>query len=136
MALEACFETFFANETERLVEREDARDGSRVVVLMLAPEALSAHRIEAPMRRRLRPRAYGLPSAIGERNEGDAWNRRKTLLSSGHDGVEPPPIHLDRHRAQRDDCVDDREGPMLAGDASDLGKLAIEHPARRLSLGQ
>ena len=132
----ARLEPFVADEAQRLVERQDSRHGRRVVVRVGAPEALRSHRVEAPVHGGHRALLDHGPRAVREGDERHPGDRRETLLASGHDGIEPPVVHLQRHRAQGDDGVDDGEGAVLAREAGDLRQIGVEHPARGLALDE
>jgi hypothetical protein len=136
MSLVARAETLGAHEAQSLVEGEDARNGRGVMVLMLPPKSLSPDRVEAPVTRLLASLLDHLPRGVREGDEGDTGDGRETFLAASHHGVETPAVHLERHRAERDHRIDNRERVVFTRNPRDLGQLAIENPTRRLPLNE
>ena len=107
MALEGVLEPVLEQEAERDVERDDQRDGGReggVELLLRRPRPLP---VEVEARQRRAPDL--LPGGRGDGRGREPRRRHQRLLRARDDDVEAPLVHLQRHRAEARDGVDDDE---------------------------
>ena len=74
-----------------------------------------------------RPRAPSIASmARGEREDAEARGAHQPLLAAGDGGVDAPGVHLERHRADGGDAIDEEERVVegrveFAADGGDVG---------------
>ena len=98
------------------MQRVEHRDRRGVVVAARAADVVGDEaEVEVPRLRRVRAAASRARPRASEKLTGDEAGRHaEALLRAGVDGVDPPPVDLDRDAAERRDGVDEQQRVGLA----------------------